>query len=84
MPKKMRQMKFIPCEDLTSKRRFWDFVERVVDFAKPGKRINYFSTMDLNGNLRLFPDYLKRRAARRKARADEENCPYGQYGGDVY
>jgi len=81
---KRRNMKFISCRDVTSKRHFWDHVERTVDYAEPGKETKFFSTMDLNIKLTLFPDYLKRRAARKKARQAEKKFHAGQVGQDVY
>jgi len=81
---KRRNMKFIPCKDVTSKRHFWDRVERTVDYAGPGEKTKFFSTMDLNKKLKLFPDYLGRRKARRKARKAEKEFHAGQVGGQVY
>ena len=81
---KRKNMKYIPCKDVTNARGFWDHVERIVDYAEPAKEAKFFSTMDLNKKLKLFPDYLGRRKARKKARKAEKDFICGQVGQDVY
>jgi len=80
----MPKMKFIPCKDATSKRHFWKYVDRIIEYVKPGPKIEHMSTMDLDGNNKLYPDYLGRRKARRKARKAEKEFIAGHVGNDVY
>lgn len=81
---KRKNMKFIPCKDVSNTRHFWDHVERIVDYAEPGKKTKFFSTMDLSKKLKLFPDYLGRRKARKKAREKAKQDNFYQVGNDVY
>ena len=40
--------------------------------GKPGKKLKYLTTNDLDEDCKLYPDYLARQARRRKAMKERE------------
>jgi len=64
--------------------KIFDLLDRKIELVDPGPKIEHMSTMDLDVNNKLYPNFLERRAARRKARKAEKEFIAGQVGEDVY
>jgi len=64
--------------------KIFKLLDRKIELADPGPKIEYMSTMDLDVNNKLYPNFLERRIARKKARKSEKEFHAGQIGNDVY
>lgn len=64
--------------------KIFEWLDREVELGDPGPKIEHMSTMDLDVNNRLYPNFLERRKARKKARQREKDFIIGHSGGDVY
>jgi len=64
--------------------KIFEWLDRKIEIGKPGPEFKRMTTMDLDKNNKLYPDFLKRRAARKKARKAEKDFTCGQVGEDVY
>ena len=64
--------------------KIFEWLDRVIEIGKPGPEFKYMSTNDLDVNNKLYPNFIERRKARRKARLAEKEFIAGHVGNDVY